>query len=150
MKTLILLFFFAQLLILHAGLAIASATAQSNAEVSYETTPQPTAPKVGFFQKIVKTVKDNALEIGVAFVFGLFAKGGWTILAKKASQKGAIICKEIGETFLSGSEFLNTVDQSIRDDGTLRENSVKELIAAGKEVMAEANDVIISIRPKPV
>ncbi len=148
MKNLILIFFFAQLLILPLGLVIASSLPQVATEASYETTPTPTVPKLGFFQKIVKSVKDNAVEFGVAFVFGMFAKGGWTLLAKKIANKASIISREIGETFLSGSNFLNTLDQSIRDDGSLKENSVKELLAAGKEVITEANDVIISIKPK--
>lgn len=148
MKNLILLFFFAQLLILPMGLVIASTLPQVATEAEYEPTQTPTAPKLGFFQKIVKSVKDNAVEFGVAFVFGMFAKGGWTLLAKKIANKASIISKEVGETFLSGSKFLNTLDQSIRDDGSLKENSVKELLAAGKEVITEANDVIISIKPK--
>jgi len=150
MKNLLLIFFFAQLLILPAGLMTASAMPQVATEANLEITQTQTAPKQGFFQKIVKSVKDNAVEFGVAFIFGMFAKGGWTLLAKKIANKAAIISREVGETFLSGSLFLNTLDQSIRDDGSLKENSVKELLAAGKEVITEAKDVIISIKPKPV
>jgi len=150
MKNLILIFLLAQLLILPLGLAIASQTAQSATEANYETTNQPTVEKTGFFKRIWNTAKENGLEIGISFVVGLFAKNGITKTIKMFSGKAAVILKETGETFIGGSNFFRTVEAAIKDDGTYKENSIADVIAAGKEVIAEANDVIISIKPKPV
>lgn len=121
-----------------------------NVEVSASVPDSPsTLQKVtGVFGDLWSNAKGGAINLVVGLVVGLFAKKGWTLVIKKIAQKGAIITKEIGETFIGGSNFFSVLDHSIKADGKLEENSMKELLKAGKEVIAEANDVIISIKPK--
>lgn len=148
MKTLILALFFAQILILPAGLVIASTTAQGSVETNYEISADQKPEKQGFFDRLMGKVKEGAVSIGIGLIVGLFAKKGWTLAIKKISGKASIVTKEIGEMFIGGSNFFNVLDKSIKSDGKLEENSIKELLAAGKVVVAEASDVIISIKPK--
>ncbi len=107
-----------------------------------------TGEKTGLFSKIGGWIQGGAISLLVAFIGGIAAKHGWTIIAKKIAQKGAVITKEIGEFFGDTSTLLQTVDNAIKDDGTIEQNSIKEVLAAGKEVIAEGKDVIISIKPK--
>ena len=94
----------------------------------------------------------NAVIVGLAlsFISGLFVKKGWSVMLDKFSQKAKVITKELGETFMAGSVFFEKVDQSIHDDGSIDQNSLKEALAAGKEVYIEGKDVIASFKPKPV
>ena len=102
----------------------------------------------GLFQRIGSWIQTNLVGMSVVFVFGLLAKGGWTLMIKKIAHKGTVIMKEVGEFCTDSSEFLATLDTSIKEDGTIKQNSVSELIQAGRHVIAEGKDVIISIRPK--
>lgn len=87
--------------------------------------------------------------LGVISVAWLFIKKkGWALVIDKYSKKGTILFKEVGELFFSLSDLSDRIDKSIKDDGSLIENNVKEAIAAGKVVRAELDDVIIEIRPK--
>lgn len=99
-------------------------------------------------EKVLSWVRKTGYALAIAFAFGIFAKKGWSQIIKRISNRGSIITRELGEFFLSGSSFLNTLDQSIKEDGKLKENSAKELIEAGKEVFAEAQDVVVIIKPK--
>lgn len=94
----------------------------------------------------------NAVLVGLAlsFISGLFVKKGWSVMLDKFSKRAKVITKELGETFLAGSNFFDKVDQSINDDGTIIQNSLKEAIAAGKEVYIEGKDVMASFKPKPI
>ena len=112
------------------------------------TLTDPGAASPGIFQKIGDWLQGGAVGMAVVFLFGLMAKQGWSLLIKKIANKGAAITKEVGELFSDSSVFLATLDTAIKDDGTIEQNSVKELISAGKEVIAEGKDVIISIKPK--
>lgn len=132
MKTLILVLFLSTIL---------SVTASAQ---TFDSEPE----KQSFISSIIDKVKEGAVSIGIGLVIGLFAKNGWTLLIKKMAGKASAITKEIGETFIGGSNFFKVLEKSIKNDGNLEENSIKEILAAGKEVVAEANDVIISIRPK--
>lgn len=156
MKNLILIFFLGLLLNVAPSYQL---SAQSVAQETLESTITQENPsetqKQTFFQKIGDKVdnlwgkaKDGGINLVIGLIVGLFAKRGWTLVIKKIANKGKTIMKEIGETFIGGSNFFNVLDNSIRSDGKLEENSIKELLKAGKEVIAEANDVIISIKPK--
>jgi hypothetical protein len=100
------------------------------------------------FHRIGDWLKSNALELGIAFIGGLIAKSGWTLTIKAFARKGAVITKEVGEFFTDSSTFLIAVNNAIKDDGSIEQNNIDDAIAAGKEVIAEGKDVIISIRPK--
>ena len=152
MRNLLFIFVFGLMLSLTSGIQI---QAQDVPETSVQTELDadkilnaPPAEKVGFFDRILGKVKEGAVSIGIGMIVGLFAKKGWTLIIKKISSKACIVTKEIGEMFIGGSNFFNVLDKSIKSDGKLEENSIKELLAAGKMVIAEANDVIISIKPK--
>ena len=110
-----------------------------------ETIP---ANKPSIKEKAVSWATTTGYVVGISFVFGLFAKKGWSLTIKRLAGKGHIVSKEIGELFLEGSDFLKLLNGSIKEDGKLKENSAKELIQAGKEVIAEAKDVIVVIKPK--
>lgn len=107
-----------------------------------------TAVQGGFFHRIGDWMKNNAIEVGVTIIGTLLAKNGWSQIIKKFAHKGAEVTKEIGEFFADGSTFLATLDNAIKEDGTIVQNSVPELLSAGKAVIAEGKDVIISIKPK--
>jgi len=142
MKSLIFLLFLSLTL-------LGSVSAQQSMPVPDQTEQvTQTQTKQSFFEKVKDKVKDGAINIGIGLIVGLFAKNGWTLLIKKIAGKASVITKEIGETFIGGSNFFRVLEHSIRSDGKLEENSIKEVLAAGKEVIAEANDVIISIKPK--
>ena len=93
---------------------------------------------------------DQGYLIIVGIVGTFAAKKGWTILIDKFSKKATVITKELGEAFMSASDVFQKLDDMIRDDGTLVENSTKDVWKAGKILVAETKDVVISIKPKPV
>jgi len=87
-----------------------------------------------------------AAVIGLALKF--FFKKGWTAKIKKTLGFAVVITKELGEAFLATSNALGRADLMIEADGKLKENSIKELIAAGKMAKLEWDDVIVTISPK--
>ena len=102
----------------------------------------------GLLSKIGNWFGSGITGLVVVFVGGILAKHGWTQMLKSIAAKGSVITKEVGELFSDSSNFFSVLDQSINDDGTIKQNSVQELINAGKEVIAEGKDVIVSIKPK--
>lgn len=80
------------------------------------------------------------------FLVTFFRKKG--INLKRIFQKASVITKEIGEAFLETSDVFAKADKAIKDDGKLIENSVKDVIAEGKEALIEWKDVIMVIKPK--
>ena len=89
-----------------------------------------------FFQKIGNWIQGNLMGMGVIFIGGILAKSGWTLIIKKIAAKGAVITKEVGEFFTDSSSFLTAVDGAIKDDGTIQQNSIAEVLSAGKQVSA--------------
>ncbi len=67
---------------------------------------------------------------------------------KQFAHKGAIVMKQLGEICFASSDFMQVMDNSIKDDSTLAENSVSELMASGKNLIAETKDAIVTIKPK--
>lgn len=102
----------------------------------------------GFFAKVKDWIALNAIEYGVVFIGGILAKGGWTLLIKKIAKKGALVMKELGEFCGDSATFLIVLDQAIKEDGSIKQNSVQEVLSAGREVIGELKDVTISIKPK--
>lgn len=97
---------------------------------------------------ISEWIDTKVVIIALTFVFGFLFRNGWTLFIKKFAKRGAVVTKELGEFFSSGSNFLKVLDLSIKEDGKLAQNSAKELIEAGKEVVAEGKDVVLIIKPK--
>jgi len=89
---------------------------------------------------------------GIVFVAGIIVtflrKKGWIMWFKSFSNKAAIITQEIGEALLETSDVFEKMDLTIKEDGTLKESSVKDVIAEGKEAMIEWKDVIVIFKPK--
>jgi len=102
----------------------------------------------GLFGKIGSWIQSNAIEVLVVFVSGIAAKHGWTQYIKAFANKGAVVTKQISELFADSSAFLSTLDNAIKDDGTIQGNSVQDVLSAGKTVIAEGKDVMITIKPK--
>ena len=102
----------------------------------------------GLFQKVADWFQSNMIQTAVVILSTLLAKHGITQIIKNFAARGAVITKEVGELFAGSSTFLATLDGAIKDDGSIEQNSVQELIAAGKTVVAEGKDVVLSIKPK--
>lgn len=153
MKNLILALFFGLMISLTSNYrVIAQEPTQITVSDSGETLSQPQQlEKQGFFARIWDTLKGKATDGITVFIFGIiagiFTKHGWTLIIKRIANKGKVVLKEFGEFSTAGSNFLDTLDNKIRDDGTLEENSVKDLMQAGKPLIAEGKDFIFSIKP---
>jgi regulator of protease activity HflC (stomatin/prohibitin superfamily) len=106
------------------------------------------ATKTGLMAKVWVWLLSQGQGVLTGFVIAFAVKKGWTLAIKHVANKGAMITKELGELMTDSSVFLSVIDKSIKDDGTVEENTVPEMIAAGKEVVAELKDVVISIKPK--
>ena len=78
----------------------------------------------------------------------LIALLGIGLSLKKLLSNGAEITKELGEAFLATSDVLKKANEAIKADGSLKENSVQELINAGKTAKLEWEDVVLTIKPK--
>ncbi len=102
----------------------------------------------GLFAKLTDWIKGGAMQIIAGAVSALLARYGVTLIIKKIAQNLIAPTQEIGEFFLGGSDFFKKLDKSIKADGSFNGDSLQELIESGKTVIAEAKDVIISIKPK--
>lgn len=136
MKNLKLVFFFGVALILLL-------TFQAQAQEVVET-----ATKTGLMAKVWTWLLSQGQSVLTGIVIAFAVKKGWTLAIKHIANKGAMVTKELGELMTDSSVLLSVIDKSIKDDGTVVENSVPEMIAAGKEVVAEFKDAVISIKPK--
>jgi len=109
-----------------------------------------TNPEPGLFQRIGNWFTGGVTSLVITFIAGIFAKKGWSQIIKSFAHKTAEVTKEVGELFTNISQFSAILDNSIKEDGTIEQNSVKELLNSGKSIVAEGKDVIISIKPKPI
>lgn len=147
MKTIILTTLLS-LMLMFASPVCQAQSAMEPAEVSSVSTSQPTVEKEGFFGRLWNSAIENALELAVSFVVGIFAKHGWTQWIKKIASRGTVITKELSEFLAATSDGLDVINKSIKTDGKLQENSLNEILASKKRFVAELNDVIVSIKPK--
>lgn len=85
----------------------------------------------------------------VGIIVIILRKRGYIMSVKFWSKRLAIITQEIGEAFLETSDVFEKIDEAIKKNGHLKENSVKELIAEGKQAVLAWKDVVIIIKPKP-
>ena len=105
--------------------------------------------KKGFFGRLADKIKGNALEfIFVSFIAGIFTKHGWSLIIKKIASRGKVILKEVSELSAASSNFLEVLDGKIAEDGSFKENTLKDCMSAGKPVIAEFKDAVLSIKPK--
>lgn len=106
----------------------------------------PQAP--GLFQKIGDWIKSNALEMGIVMAGTLGAKYGITQFLKKLARKGVGLFHSIETTASSLEELCQSVDNAIKEDGTIEQNSLKDVIASGKAVKTSVGDMIVEFKPK--
>jgi len=105
--------------------------------------------KTGLFSKIGDWIKGNLLSVGVGVIFGLIPSAIKQAI-KAAARKGAVFFTELSEFAGDTATLCKTVDQSIKEDGTIDQNSIKEVIASGKEVVVELKDMKAVFIPKKV
>lgn len=102
----------------------------------------------GFFAKIKDWVTGNLLEMAVVMISTLMGKWGVTKVIKSIAHRGSIVLKELGELSTDTAILLEKIDNAINDDNTIKQNSIKEVLDAGRDVVAELNDVKIIFKPK--
>jgi len=102
--------------------------------------PQVEVPKVGFFKKIWDNAKDSGIWVIVMYISGILSKNGVTKIIKKIAGKGTIITQELTEISIASNQFFKLLDGAIADDGTVKQNTLKEAVAAGKTVIAETKE----------
>lgn len=101
---------------------------------------------LSIFDQFSEWATGGAVVVFVGTIITIIRKRG--INLKGILSKASIITKEIGEAFLASSNALNKADDAIKEDGKLIENSVKDVIKAGKQAVIEWEDVIMTIKPK--
>jgi len=97
--------------------------------------------------------------------FSVWAKGGATVvlfglivtfirkkdkmpLLRKILGKGERITHKLGEALIETSDVFGAMNSAIKENNHLKENSIKDVIAEGKEAIMEWKDVIVEIKPK--
>ena len=90
----------------------------------------------------------SGMVVIAGMIVTFLRKKGLISAVKLFSKKMGIITQQIGEAFLESSDVFFEMDRAIKDDGTLIENSVKDVVKAGKEAVIEWEDVILMIKPK--
>lgn len=101
----------------------------------------------GIFSKIGEWFSNGWLYTAIGVLLALIPYA-ITLGVKKFAHNATPIFKEVGEFFTDLSSLSSAIDNAIKDDGKIEQNSIKEVLDAGKEVIAEGKDVIISIKPK--
>ena len=87
----------------------------------------------------------GAIVIAGIIVTILRKKG---INIKKYLGFASVVTKELGEAFLETSDVFAAADKAIKEDGHLKENSVKDVINEGKEAIIEWKDVVMIVKRK--
>jgi len=103
-----------------------------------------------FFQKIWENVKDKGIWVIVMYVLGILSKNGVTKMIKAIAGKTTIVTRELSHVSLAVSNFSDLIDKSIKEDGSVDQNSLKDAAIAGKTVIIESKEAWITIKPKPV
>lgn len=93
-------------------------------------------------------IKGTGLTVLIGIVAGVAAKQGYTLMLKKFSKTGSVVFKELQDVAVEGKEFMDTLNKSIETDGTLKSNSIPELMKEGKEFWGEIKDMYVIFKPK--
>jgi hypothetical protein len=101
---------------------------------------------LNIFADLSDWAKGGVVVVVVGTVVTIIRRKG--INLKSILGKASVITKEIGEAFLASSNAFDKADDAIKEDGKLIENSVKDVIEAGKNAVIEWEDVIMTIKPK--
>lgn len=96
------------------------------------------------------------ISLVITFVTGFIARKGWSTIIDNIAKKGKVISKKIERALTEGADvasaaavLFSEIDEAIKDDGDIDQNSIKEAIQAGKEVIIESKDVVAVFKPKP-
>jgi len=84
----------------------------------------------------------------IGIIVTVLRKRGYIMSIKFWSKRLSTITHKVGEAFIETSDVFAKINEMIKDNGHLKENCVNDLIAEGKEAIAEWKDVIITIKPK--
>ena len=106
-------------------------------------------PAPGLFAKISTWLQSQAAGVMLTFVCGFMAKGGYTAIVKKIAAKGAVLFTNLEHFSGDAAALCNVVDKSIKDDNSVDQNSIKEVIAAGKQVIVDTKEMTAVFTPKP-
>jgi hypothetical protein len=108
-----------------------------------------TGAKTGLFSKISTWLQSQASGLIFTFVAGFLAKGGYTAIIKKIAAKGTVFFTQLGHFSGDAAALCDVVDKSIKADNTVDQNSIKEVIDAGKRVVIDTKDMTAVFTPKP-
>lgn len=106
----------------------------------------PASP--GLFARIGDWFAGNAIQAGILIASAVLTQYGITKWIKAAARKGAVIFSKVSHAAGDIATLCNTVDQSIKDDDSIDQNSIKEVIEAGKQVVVEMKDMKAVFTPK--
>ena len=113
-------------------------------------TDVPPEVKTGLFAKISAWLQSQAVWSVILFIAGIASKNGWTKIIKAIAGKTTIVTRELSHVSLAVSNFSDLIDKSIKEDGSVDQNSLKEAREARKTVIVESKEAWITIKPKPV
>jgi len=153
MKTLILILFFALTLNLTSSYQVQAQVTETTVQTeltSDQILNAEPVQKVGFFNKLINSAKESGLAVLIGLISGMLAKNGITKQIKKIAGITTIFTKELSDVSLSVHNFSELVDKSIKEDGSVDQNSIKEAFAAGKQVVVEFKEGIATLTPKKV
>jgi len=139
MKSLKLVLFFGAILILLLPF-------QGMCQEAIQTATQSS---LGFFGKIGEWLKSQATGIGFGLLMTYLGSKGYLAIIKRIANKGRYVLKEVSDLAGAGATFLGVIDDSISADNKVKENSIDELTAAGKEVQVEVGHLIMTVKTNP-
>lgn len=117
-------------------------TFQSQAQEVVET-----VTKSGLFAQIGDWIKGNIFSLSIGFGVGLIP-AAIRLSVKAIARKGAVFFTELSHLAGDTATLCDTVDKAIKEDASIDQNSIKEVIAAGKEVVVELKDMKAVFTPK--
>lgn len=151
MKNLILILFLGLMLSLTSNFRVQAQT-ETTVQTELEADQILTAPpveNVGFFKKLINSVQEDGIAILIGLIGGVFAKKGWIATFKKWLGYGITVTQSLSHLLASTSNGLAVVNTAIEDNGKLKQNSLKEIMAAKKEFTIDLNDALLTVKPKP-
>ena len=151
MKTLIFATFLSLILVVSMPISAQVSVKDSVTQIQPATAPQlqttiktelaanqiltaPPVEKVSFFKKLWNGAKSRGIDILIGLITMFFAKNPILKVIKNIAGKGAIVTEVSSDILAKAHVFLEDVDQSIKDDGSVDQNSLKQAIEAGKTV----------------
>ncbi len=108
-----------------------------------------TGAKTGLFSKIGTWLQSQASGLILTFVCGFLAKGGYTAIIKKIAAKGTVFFTQLEHFSGDAASLCDLVDKSVKADNTIDQNSISEVVAAGKTMVVDTKNFKAVFTPKP-